>query len=178
LFMSGRAVAAQVGERVKLESLLSADLRALNAQADRIGRFFADLHDLSSTEFHALLHIMVGETSGAPLTAGGLRQRMGLTNAGVTYLVRRMIAAGHIRRDSDLVDRRKAILRYQPHGLDVARSFFSHVGAANRAALRPFTDEQLETAHQVMSTLTTAMDHFRAQLEATGSVGISDTTKP
>src|ERR1700710_1028235 len=98
--MTEPAAGKPEGARAALESLLSADLRALNAQSDQIGRFFADLHQLSATEFRALLHIMVGETSGTPLTAGHLRQRMGLTNAGITYLVRRMIAAGHIRQDA------------------------------------------------------------------------------
>jgi DNA-binding MarR family transcriptional regulator len=170
--MTASGTEASFGDRAQLESVISADLRALNAQADRIGRFFADLHGLSATEFHALLHIMVGETSQSPLTAGHLRQRMGLTNAGVTYLVRRMIAAGHIRRDTDPTDRRKAILRYEPHGMELARSFFTHLGAANRAAIAGFTDQELATAHQVMSTLAASMDHFREQLEETdGDLG-------
>jgi DNA-binding MarR family transcriptional regulator len=159
-----------LGDRRQLESQLSADLRALNAQADRIGRFFAHLHGLSATEFHALLHIMVGETSSTPLTAGDLRQRMGLTNAGVTYLVRRMTAAGHIRRDIDATDRRKVLLRYEPDGMELARSFFKHLGAANRAAMAGFTGQQLATAHEVMSTLTTSMDHFRDQLDETSDL--------
>ena len=151
-------------DRAALESLLSADLRALNAQADQIGRHFAELHHLSPTEFQALLHIMVGETAGIPLTAGHLQQRMGLTNAGITYLVRRMAVAGHIRREADPSDRRKVILRYEPHGMQIARDFFTHLGAANRTALAAFTDQQLATAHDVMKTLTTSMDHFRSQL--------------
>ena len=154
-------------DRRELESQLSADLRALNAQGDRIGRFFADLHGLSATEFHALLHVMVSETAGTPLTAGHLRQRLGVTKAGVTYLVDRMTAAGHIRRDTDPTDRRRVLLRYQPAGLELARSFFTHLGAANRAAMTDFTDHQLRTAHEVMSTLTTSMNHFRHQLEQT-----------
>jgi DNA-binding MarR family transcriptional regulator len=167
------ASATPHGDRAQLESVISADLRALNAQADRIGRFFADMHGLSATEFHALLHIMVAETSQSPLTAGHLRQRMGLTNAGVTYLVRRMIAAGHIRRDTDPTDRRKAILRYEPHGMELARSFFAHLGAANHAAIAEFTDQELATAHRVMSTLNASMDHFRARLEETDGPGTS-----
>jgi DNA-binding MarR family transcriptional regulator len=163
--MTAGGTGAPFGDRAQLELVISADLQALTAQADRIGRFFADIHDLSATEFHALLHIMVGETSQSPLTAGHLRQRMGLTNAGVTYLVRRMIAAGHIRRDIDPTDRRKAILRYEPHGMELVRSFSTHLDAANRAAIAGFTDQELATAHQVMSTLTSSMDHFRVRLE-------------
>jgi DNA-binding MarR family transcriptional regulator len=99
---------------------------------------------------------------------------MGLTNAGVTYLVRRMIAAGHIRRDADAADRRKAILRYEAHGMELARSFFTHLGAANRAAIEGFTDQELATAHRVMSTLTMAMDHFRDQLDRGATLASTD----
>ena len=143
-----------------MESLLSADLRALTAQSDRIGRLFAEENGLSANEFHALLHIMVGETAGAVLSAGELQERIGLTNSGITHLVDRMTAAGHIRRDTDPADRRKVILRYEERGMEVARSFFAHVGAANRRAMAALTDQELAVAHKVMKTLTTAMDQF------------------
>jgi hypothetical protein len=62
--------------RAELEKRLSADMRAITAQSDRIGRHFARRNDLSSSDFRALLHIMVAETAGTPLTLAQLRQRM------------------------------------------------------------------------------------------------------
>lgn len=153
-------------DRETVESLLSADLRALTAQSDRIGRIFAEMHGLSTNEFHALLHIMVGESAGAVLSAGELQQRIGLTHSGITHLVDRMITAGHIRRDTDAGDRRKVILRYEDHGMEVARAFFVHVTAANRQAMAGLSDEELASAHKVMQTLTASMDHFSRQLLA------------
>jgi DNA-binding MarR family transcriptional regulator len=147
-----------------MESLLSADLRALMAQSDRIGRIFAETHGLSANEFHAPLHIMVGESTGAVLSAGELQQRIGLTQSGITHLVDRMITAGHIRRDADPADRRKVILRYEDRGMEVARRFFVHVGAANRQALAGMSDQELASAHKVMHTLTASMDQFSRQL--------------
>ena len=38
-----------------------------------------------ATDFRALLHIMVAETSGRPMTSGDLSQRMGLSGAAITY---------------------------------------------------------------------------------------------
>lgn len=157
---------AHPSNRETMESLLSADLRALTAQSDRIGRIFAELHGLSANEFHALLHIMVAEHAESPLTAGRLQLRIGLTHSGITHLVDRMITAGHIRRDTDPTDRRKVILRYEEHGLDVARSFFSHLGAANRRALVGLSDQELAAAHKVMDALTAAMDEFSNELHA------------
>ena len=152
--------------RETIESLLSADLRALTAQSDRTGRIFAELHGLSANEFHALLHIMVAEHTGSPLTAGHLQLRIGLTHSGITHLVDRMIAAGHIRRDTDPTDRRKVILRYEEHGMYIARSFFSHLGAANRRALVGLSDQELAAAHKVMTALTASMDDFSTELHS------------
>jgi DNA-binding MarR family transcriptional regulator len=156
--------AGRTGDRETMESLLSADLRALMAQSDRIGRIFAETHGLSANEFHALLHIMVGESTGAVLSAGELQQRIGLTQSGITHLVDRMITAGHIRRDADPTDRRKVILRYEDHGMEVARAFFVHVGAANRQALAGMSDQELASAHKVMQTLTASMDQISMRL--------------
>jgi DNA-binding MarR family transcriptional regulator len=156
--------AGRNSDRETIESLLSADLRALTAQSDRIGRVFAGMHGLTSNEFHALLHIMVGENTGAVLSAGELQQRIGLTHSGITHLVDRMITAGHIRRDTDPTDRRKVILRYEDHGMEVARAFFVHVGAANRQAMAGLSDQELASAHKVMQTLTASMDQFSRQL--------------
>ena len=44
---------------------------------------------------------MVAETAGTPLTMAQLRQRMDVSPAAITYLVDRMIDAGHFRRESD-----------------------------------------------------------------------------
>ena len=153
-------------DRETIESLLSADLRAVTAQSDRIGRIFAEMHGLSPNEFHALLHIMVGESAGAVLSAGELQQRIGLTHSGITHLVDRMITAGHIRRDTDPTDRRKVILRYEDHGMEVARAFFVHLGAFNRRAMAGLSDEELGSAHKVMQALIASMDNFRKQLVA------------
>ncbi len=127
------------------------------------------MHGLSTNEFHALLHIMVGESAGAVLSAGELQQRIGLTHSGITHLVDRMIAAGHIRRDTDPTDRRKVILRYEDHGMEVARAFFTHVGAANRQAMADLSDEELASAHKVMQQLTASMDNFSGRLLATST---------
>ena len=71
-----------------------------------------------------------------------------------------MIASGHIRRDTDPSDRRKAVLRYEKRGAALADEFASRLGAAHRVSMSPFTIAELDTAHRVMSTMTTAMDHF------------------
>ena len=106
--MNNIGYAAAVGTtRAELESTIAGDIRALTAESDQIGRLFAARHNVSQNDFRAFLHVMVADSAGAPLTSGELKQRMGLSAAAITYLVERMIASGHIRRDSDPADRRK-----------------------------------------------------------------------
>jgi DNA-binding MarR family transcriptional regulator len=147
-----------------LESLMSADLREMSTESDQIGRLFALSQELRPTDFRALLYIMVAETVGKPMTSGGLTERMGLSGAGITYLVDRLIESGHIRRDSHPDDRRKVILRYSEPGLDTARSFFNPLGAHTRAAMSDLPDADLAAAHRVFTALIAAMRRFQAEL--------------
>ncbi len=145
---------------------MSADMRAITAQSDRIGRHFARKNDVSGTDFHALLHIMVAETAGEPLTAAQLRRRMDVSPAAITYLVDRMIDAGHLRREPDPQDRRKTLLRYEKPGMALARSFFTPLGAELHTALAGLPDRDLAAAHRVFAAMLEAMVSFESRLAA------------
>jgi DNA-binding MarR family transcriptional regulator len=154
----------QPSARKALESLMSADLREMSTESDQIGRLFAGSQDVRPTDFRALLHIMVAETSGRPMTSGDLSQRMGLSGAAITYLVDRLIESGHIRRDSHPTDRRKVILRHSEPGLDTARSFFTPLGVHCREAMQDLPDADLAAAHRVFAALIAAMQRFQDEL--------------
>lgn len=156
------------GNRTELERLLAADMRALTAESDQIGRAFANQHALSANDFQALLHIMVADDAGEPLAAGQLRDLLGLSGGAITYLVERMIASGHIRRVADPADRRRVLLRYAEHGMEVATDFFVPVAAHTKAALQGLPDEDLVAAHRVMVALIEGLQRFEADLEAYG----------
>lgn len=145
---------------------MSADMRAMTAQSDRIGRHFARKNEVSGSDFHALLHIMVAETAGTPLSLAALRQRMDVSPPAITYLVDRMIDAGHIRREPDPGDRRKQLLRYEQSGMALARSFFAPLGAELRAAVGDLPDSDLQAAHRVFTAMIAAMSKFEEQLAA------------
>lgn len=153
-------------DRTDLEGVIAADVRALSAESEQIGRSFANLHDLSANDFRALIHIMVADDGGTPLTAGELRKRMGVSGAAVTYLVERMITSGHLRRESDPADRRKVILRYDDPGLAVARDFFTPLSRHTHSALAELPDADLAAAHRVFAALVEAMRAFQGSLSA------------
>ena len=146
--------------------MIAADVRAMTAESDQIGRHFAGRHDVAANDFRALLHLMVAETSGVPLTAGDLRRRMGVSGAAITYLVERMIASGHVRREADPADRRKVLLRVADHGMDVARGFFSPLADHTRRALAEISDDDLAAAHRTFTAVIDAMRAFRGELDA------------
>ncbi len=150
-------------DRADLEAQIAADVRALTAESDQIGRAFAVQNELGANDFRALLHIMVAESAGTPLTAGELRKLMGTSGAAITYLVERMIASGHLRREADPADRRKVILRNDDKGLATGREFFSPLAHLNTQALADLPDADLEAAHRVFVALTGAMRAFRAE---------------
>lgn len=175
--MAKRSAKQAPSGRAELEQLLSADLRALTAQSDRIGRHFARRHDVGSSDFHALLHIMVAETAGQPLTSSQLTQRMDVSPAAVTYLVDRMVEAGHIRREADPADRRKSLLRYESGGMALARAFFGPLGARVKGAVAELPDKDLAAAHRVFSAMAEAMAAFESDL-ATKRRGTARGTRP
>lgn len=151
--------------RMRLERRMGADLRELTSESDWIARVFADQNNVSANEFRALLFVMLAEGSGTRLTAGDLRRQMGLSGAAITYLVERMAETGHLRRETDPTDRRKVILRYADHGMDVAMRFFQQLAVHNREAMAHLPDEDLEAADRVFAAMIEAMRTFRDDMK-------------
>jgi DNA-binding MarR family transcriptional regulator len=150
--------------RAELEKLMAADLRAMTARSDRVGRYFARRHDLHSSDLHALLHIMVAETAGEPLNSTQLRERMDISNAAITYLVDRVTSAGHIRREADPSDRRKSLLRLESNAMALGREFFGPLGTHMHSEVAGLSDDDLRAAHRVLTAMTTAMSAFEDEL--------------
>jgi DNA-binding MarR family transcriptional regulator len=136
----------------------------MGAESDQIGRMFAGVNDMTANDFRALLHIMVADDAGTPLTAGDLRARMGVSGAAITYLVERMIGSGHVKRETHPSDRRKVVLRYDDHGMAVARSFFVPLAEHTSRAMAGLSDADLAAAHRTFTALLGAMADFRASL--------------
>jgi DNA-binding MarR family transcriptional regulator len=155
-----------MASRAELEALLSADLRAITSGSSRVGQHFGRLHHVRSTDLHALLHIMVAETAGQLLTSGQLCERLDLSGAAVTYLIDRLVGAGHVRREADPADRRKVLLRLQGDAMALGQDFFRPLGAQLHAAVADLFDDDLCAAHAVMTAMMVAMSAFEDELRA------------
>ncbi|GAB19656.1 putative MarR family transcriptional regulator [Gordonia effusa NBRC 100432] len=154
-----------MSERAQLETSLSSAIRALTAESEQIGRIFARQHSLGANDFQALLRIMVADSAGEPTTAGRLAASLGLTSAAMTYLVDRMVASGHIRREPDPHDRRRLTLHYDARGMELAREFFGPLGELTHETLSGFSDEDLATTGNVLDALIEAMVRYSAEFE-------------
>lgn len=154
--------------RKRARDSIVADVQALSAESDRLGRTFSTRHKLGFNDFHALLHVMVADAAGTPLTQRELGDRIDVSGPAVTYLVDRMVDTGHFRREPHPTDRRKVVLRFADHGGDVARAFFAPLGDHTERALEGFTVDELSTAHAVMAAVIEAMQRFRAGLSQHG----------
>ncbi|WP_422742590.1 MarR family winged helix-turn-helix transcriptional regulator [Mycobacterium sp. WMMD1722] len=152
-------------DRAALEAQMADDVRALSAESDLIGRAFAARHDVAPNDFRALLHVMVAETAGAPLTSGELRRAMGTSAAAITYLVERMIVSGHLLREPHPADRRKVVLRVAEPGMGMARGFFAPLAEHSNRMLADLPDEDLAAAHRAFTALIEAMGAFRRDLD-------------
>ncbi|WP_227981379.1 MarR family winged helix-turn-helix transcriptional regulator [Nocardia spumae] len=144
-------------EREGLERTIARDIRALSAVSDQISHFFAHSNKLRPNDFRALTHIATADAEGSPLTAGQLRTLLGVSPAAITYLVERMIESGHIVREADASDKRRVLLRYSGHGMDVAAGFFAPIGARTRTALADLPNADLEATHRVLTAIVGAL---------------------
>ena len=80
--------------RAELESRIASDMRAMTAESDRLGRVFGAQHSLSANDFRALLHIMVADVSGRPVSPGelGSNGAVALASSGMPTVAERTAA--------------------------------------------------------------------------------------
>ncbi|MBP0457119.1 MarR family winged helix-turn-helix transcriptional regulator [Streptomyces montanisoli] len=111
-------------------------LRAMNAEFNRVAHGFAHAQELHPTDVQALVAIMdAPSTDGAPMTPGRLRERLSLTSGAVSACLDRLERAGHVRRTRDSQDRRVVHLTYEPAAADMARAYFEPLAHSLRTAL-------------------------------------------
>ncbi|MDO5501016.1 MAG: MarR family winged helix-turn-helix transcriptional regulator [Propionibacteriaceae bacterium] len=162
--MDPRDDARDAGERWRLEQGLGQLIRALSAVSTQLGHEFAARHELREPDMRALMLVYRADLEGVPLSTTQLAHALGLTSAGGTYLVERLVASGHVRREPHPTDRRKILLRYADAGLAVAQDFFGPLFQANHRALAHHDDDALRTAHTVLRDLIASMEDYREDL--------------
>jgi len=141
-------------------------LRRYGTDSSRLGQVFAAAHHLQSPDVRALVAIMSAEGDGAPLTAGQLREHLGLSSGGTSLVIDRLEKAGHIQRARDQpTDNRVVHLRYTAKGMATGIAFFGPLGSRTEAVLEQFTDEQLAVIQRFITEAAASLHQHLSDLE-------------
>ncbi len=88
---------------------------------------------------------MSAEGSDTPLTAGRLREHLGLSSGGASLVIDRLEQAGHIRRARDHPTGNRVVhLRYTDQGRATGLAFFGSLGARANAIMDQFSRQDLQ----------------------------------
>lgn len=154
--------------RLELELRLAEQFAALSTASRHIEHRFSARERLHQTDFRALGAIYVAENEGRPLTASALAAEIDLSSGAATHVVERLVASGHVLRDTDPADRRKVILRYADHGRAVALGFFLPLARHTHTSMAGHSDDDIRAAIGVISSAVAAMRAYGDELSAPG----------
>jgi DNA-binding MarR family transcriptional regulator len=134
---------------------------------DRAGR----MAGLYRTDLRALNILMRRSAAGLETTASDLGRLLDLTKPAATAVVDRLVASGHAIRERSTQDRRRVLILHTDSAVRDGGAAFAPVGAAMHAALVGFTDEELETALEVIRAAADALRELESAPPAPGSDG-------
>ncbi len=157
------------GDERRIRWLIIDALRRYGTDSARLGHAFAALHHLQAADLRALVGIMSAEGGGRPLTAGQLRDYLGLSSGGASLVIDRLEAAGHIRRVRDHpTDNRVVHLRYTEQGMATGMAFFGSLGQRTNALLDQFSEEEVQVIRRFLTAAADALHDEVDHLERGG----------
>ncbi len=109
------------------------------AAADEVDAAAAGVLGVNRTDLRILG--LVGD-AGA-LAAGELAVAAGLSPAATTAAIQRLVAAGHLSREVDPADRRRAVVTVTPATAGVLDRLYTPIGVAGRAELARYSPAEL-----------------------------------
>lgn len=142
---------------------LTEELRAYGASFTELGRRFAVLLGVHSTDAFALLEIASAEEGGTPLSPALLGRRISLSSGAMTALLNRLERAGYISRTREHTDRRIVTLRSSAHVKQLADEFFTSVNERHNAVLAQYPPELLQQFETLLTQLRTTLDDRLAE---------------
>ncbi|MFI6287172.1 MarR family winged helix-turn-helix transcriptional regulator [Streptomyces sp. NPDC051018] len=149
------------GEIAEQRKRLGEGLVAYGASFTELGRRFADLLGVHSTDAFALLEIAAAEDRGAPLSPARLARRISLSSGAMTALLNRLEKAGYVNRTREHTDRRVVTLRCEERVKELAGGFFGPYTERQEAILAEYPPELLDQFETVLGRLRTSLDDAR-----------------
>jgi DNA-binding MarR family transcriptional regulator len=107
--------------------------------ADAVDAAAAVVFDVNRTDLR-----LVGALRHGPLTAGQVAEAVQLSPAAATAAIQRLVARGHLSREPDPADRRRAVVALTPPARKLAERIYGPVGEAGVAMLHGWAEAELE----------------------------------
>jgi DNA-binding MarR family transcriptional regulator len=107
--------------------------------ADAVDAAAATVFGVNRTDLRIL-----GAVRHAPLTAGQVAEAVQLSPAAATTAIQRLAARGHLTREPDPADRRRAVVALTSSARELAERVYGPVGEAGMAAFQRWTAVELE----------------------------------
>jgi DNA-binding MarR family transcriptional regulator len=147
--------------RQELEAALNAAMRDVSGQGVLYSQAVAERLRMNSTDLECLDHILRG-----PVTAGRLAEVTGLTTGAITGVIDRLERVGLARRERDLNDRRKILVRVLPAVGERVAPLFEPMERTAMAVLSTYRDDELalllDFLTRARDAALTAMSELRA----------------
>ena len=154
------------GPQARLRWSIIDAMRRYGTDSARLAHAFAELHRLQAADLRALVAIMSAEGNGTPLTAGQLREHLGLSSGGTSLVIDRLEHAGHIRRVRDHPsDNRVVHLRYTEQGMATGLAFFGSLGDRAHAILDQFGQDELLVIQKFATAMAESVSQQAQDLE-------------
>ncbi|TQM37935.1 MarR family winged helix-turn-helix transcriptional regulator [Pseudonocardia cypriaca] len=99
----------------------------------------ADVFGVNPTDLRILGAVLDG-----PLTAGQVAAAVHLSPAAATTAIQRLVARGHLTREPDPEDRRRAVVALTPSARELAERIYGPVGEAGVAEMQRWSAAELE----------------------------------
>ncbi len=139
----------------------------LVAAADKVSDAFVAVHRMHPTDMEALIHVLLAQQHGEPVTAGSLGAELGLTSGAITAVVDRLERSGNLRRVRDEQDRRRVLLENSTEGRRFADQYFTPIRSRSGKVMDQFTASELEVISRFLAATASAMIAHREFLIAT-----------
>lgn len=137
-------------------------LQVLTTESRHVAQSFAQAEGLGHSDLDALLFVMHEQAAGTPATPGRIAESLGLTSGAATGVIDRLTKAGHVERRRDEHDRRIIRVHYSEHAQQVARGFFSPLGALTDAVVAGYSEAELTAITRFLGDMGVAMaEHAR-----------------
>lgn len=153
-------------KRAEIMAAMEHATKTLSAQNLAVSQAIAGRLGINVSDLECLTLARAAGDNG--VTAGDLAAAMALTSGAITGVIDRLERAGLVRRDRDLKDRRKVIVRPTACVEKTVPPLFEPMHRSMTAMWTSYSDEQLEL---ILDFLTKVRDVLRAEGKALRGAG-------